>query len=38
MGILGEKLAEAMTNNVNSYVWKGPKREVAGEIMQPEIK
>lgn len=38
MGILGEKLAEAMNNNVNSYVWKGPKREVAGEIMQPEIK
>jgi hypothetical protein len=37
MGVLGDKLAEAM-NNVNNYVWKGPKREVAGEIMQPEIK
>ncbi len=38
MGVLGEKLAEAINNDINSFVWKGPKKEVAGEIMQPEIK
>lgn len=38
MGILGEKLAEAISNDVNSFVWKGPKREIAGETMQSETK
>jgi hypothetical protein len=37
MGVLGDKLQEAL-NTVDNYIWKGPKREVAGEIMQPEIK
>lgn len=38
MGVLGEKLAEAMSNDLNSFIWKGPKKEIAGETMQSEIK
>lgn len=37
MGVLGEKLQEAL-NSIDGYIWKGPKREVAGEVMQPTIK
>ena len=48
MGVLGDKLAlaieqkkkeiEEAKNDINNFVWKGPKREVAGMIMQSETK
>ena len=37
MGVLGDKLNEAL-NNINNYVWKGPKQEVNGVRVQSEIK
>ena len=40
MGILGEKIAaaqEAKSNDINTFVWKGPKKEVNGKIVQEEI-
>ena len=48
MGVLGDKLAAAIQeqkeqelaakNNVNNFVWKGPKREIAGMRVQSEVK
>mgnify|MGYP000843726523 FL=1 len=41
MGILGEKLTKAINdrdNNVENFIWKGPKKEVNGTIIQEEIK
>lgn len=48
MGTLGEKLAQAIQekkrieqeakNDINSFIWKGPKREVAGVVAQSEIR
>ena len=41
MGIIGEKLTKAFeekNNNVNNFVWKFPKKEVNGEVVQSEIK
>lgn len=38
--ILKERLEEAVElkkNDVNSYIWKGPKKEVNGEIMQEVV-
>ena len=38
MGVLGDKLAsalEAKTNDINSFIWKGPKKE---NRTQDEIK
>lgn len=40
MGILGEKIAaaqEAKSNDINTFVWKGPKEEVNGKMVQKEI-
>lgn len=48
MGVLGDKLASAITekkkeaekakNDINSFIWKGPKKEIAGIRMQSETK
>ena len=41
MGVLGEKLTQAINNKENSvenFVWKGPKKEVNGVRVQEEIK
>ena len=49
MGVLGDKLAsalEAKTNDINSFIWKGPKKEnrTQDEIndliqrLEPEVK
>lgn len=41
MGLFGEKLESAIqsaNNNINSYVWKGARREVNGEMVQEEIR
>ena len=48
MGVLGDKLAaaiqeqkeqeEAAKRNVNNFIWKGPKREIAGMRVQSEVK
>ena len=41
MGIIGERFAEAIENkknDVNSFVWKGAKREVDGKLVQSEVK
>lgn len=41
MGVLGEKLSQAINdkeNNVENFVWKGPKKEVNGVRVQEEIK
>lgn len=38
--ILKERLEEAVElkkNDINSYIWKGPKKEVNGEIMQEVV-
>lgn len=40
MGILGDKIAaaqEAKSNDINTFVWKGPKKEVNGKMVQEEI-
>lgn len=40
MGILGDKLTaakEAKSNNINTFVWKGPKKEIDGKIVQEEV-
>ena len=40
MGILGEKLTaaqEAKSNDINTFVWKGPKKEVNGKLVQEEV-
>ena len=40
MGILAEKLAaaqEVKKNDISTFVWKGPKKEVNGKIVQEEI-
>ena len=41
MGVLGEKLTQAINNKENSvenFVWRGPKKEVNGVRVQEEIK
>ena len=48
MGVLGDKLAaaiqeqkdreEAAKQDVNNFIWKGPKREIAGMRVQSEVK
>ena len=41
MGILGEKLTQAISNkesSVENFVWKGPKKEINGVRVQEEIK
>ena len=41
MGVLGEKLTQAINNKENSienFVWKGPKKEINGVRVQEEIK
>lgn len=41
MGVLGEKLTQAINNKENSvenFVWKGPKKDVNGVRVQEEIK
>ena len=41
MGIMAEKLAAAQEikkNDIDTFVWKGPKKEVDGKIVQEEIK
>ena len=48
MGTLGDKLASAINekkrleeeakNNINNFIWKGPKREIAGMQVQKELK
>lgn len=40
MGILGDKLTAAQitkSNDINTFVWKGPKKEVNGKIVQEEV-
>lgn len=40
MGILGDKIAaaqEAKSNDINTFVWKGPKKEVGGKMVQEEV-
>ena len=40
MGILGDKIAaaqEAKSNDINTFVWKGPKKEINGKMVQEEI-
>lgn len=40
MGILGDKLKAAQvtkSNDINTFVWKGPKKEVNGKIVQEEV-
>lgn len=40
MGILGDKIIaaqEAKSNDINTFVWKGPKKEVNGKMVQEEI-
>ena len=40
MGILGEKIVaaqEAKSNDINTFVWKGPKSEVNGKLVHEEI-
>jgi len=40
MGILGDKIAAAQvakSNDINTFVWKGPKKEVNGKMVQEEI-
>lgn len=41
MGVLGEKLTQAINeheNNVENFIWKGPKKEVNGVRVQEEIR
>lgn len=40
MGVLADKLSKALDekNNVNSYIWKGPKKNVNGQTVQEEVK
>ena len=41
MGILGEKLTQAINeheNNVENFIWKGPKKEVNGVRVQEEVR
>lgn len=41
MGVLGEKLTQAINeheNNVENFIWKGPKKEVNGVRVQEEVK
>lgn len=41
MGILGEKLTQAINeheNNVENFIWKGPKKEVNGVRVQDEVR
>ena len=38
MTVLGDKLQEAFENDVNSFIWKGEKKEVNGKFVQDEIK
>ena len=41
MGILGEKLTQAISNkesSIENFVWKGPKKEINGVRVQEEIK
>ena len=41
MGVLGEKLSQAISNkenNIENFIWKGPKKEVNGIRVQDEIR
>lgn len=41
MGVLGDKLTEAFetkANDVNSFIWLGPKRKTSAGLVQDEIK
>ena len=41
MSDLGDKLAAALEqrkNDINSFIWKGPKRYVNGKRVQEEFK
>ena len=41
MTILGDALSQAINaknNDVNTYVWKGPKIDLNGHKTQPEVK
>lgn len=41
MGVLGEKLTQAIKeheNNVENFIWKGPKKEVNGVRVQEEVR
>lgn len=41
MSIIGDALTQAIdakSNDVNSYVWKGPKKDINGRKVQDEIK
>lgn len=41
MGVLGEKLTQAINeheNNVENFIWKGPKKEVNGVRVQEEVR
>ena len=41
MGILGDKIAaaqEAKSNDITTFVWKGPKKEVNGKLVQEEVR
>ena len=41
MGVLGEKLTQAISNkesSIENFVWKGPKKEINGVRVQEEIK
>lgn len=40
MGILGDKIAAAQvakSNDINTFVWKGPKKEINGKMVQEEV-
>lgn len=41
MGVLGEKLTQAINeheNNIENFIWKGPKKEVNGVRVQEEVR
>ena len=40
MGILGDKIAAAQvakSNDINTFIWKGPKKEINGKMVQEEV-
>ena len=40
MGIIGDKIAAAQvakSNDITTFVWKGPKKEVNGKMVQEEV-
>ena len=41
MGVIGDKLSQALeekNNNMENFIWKFPKKEVNGKVVQEEIK